>query len=49
MKPIDRVKIEDARVRYLNCLYEMDGRSDPEHPLHARYTGLVLKYGQQCV
>ena len=49
MKPIDRVKIEDARVRYLECLYEMDGRSNPEHPLHGCFTGLVLKYGCQCV
>jgi hypothetical protein len=24
--------------------YDMDGRNDPAHPFHARYTGLKEKY-----
>lgn len=36
-------KLEAQRQRYLEYLYEWDGRSNPEHPQHALYTGLAEK------
>jgi hypothetical protein len=33
---------QQARQDELNRRYEEDGRHDPEHPMHALYTGLVL-------
>ena len=30
----------NARMDYLDRLYQMDGRHYPKHPLHGRYTGL---------
>lgn len=32
---------EARRQRYLETLYELDGRADKSHPLHATYTGLL--------
>ena len=32
------------RTIWLNQLYEIDGRVDPDHPLHGLYTGLHAKY-----
>ena len=29
------------RVEFMEWLYERDGRSDPEHPHHGHYVGLV--------
>lgn len=40
MKPYEQVQEEDRKVAYLDWLYLMDRRDSPEHPLHARYTGL---------
>ena len=31
---------QQARQDELDRLYELDGRNDPNHPLHATYTGL---------
>ena len=33
------------RVKYMNHLYELDGRGEPDHPLRGTYTGLINKYG----
>lgn len=30
----------NARMDYLDRLYQMDGRHYPKHPLHGHYTGL---------
>ena len=35
--------LEARRQRYIDTLYELDGRHDPAHPQHARYTGLLAK------
>ena len=32
---------QDARQVELDRLYEADGRHDPQHPMHALYTGLL--------
>ena len=32
------------RVRWIEALYEHDGRKNPEHPMHGLYTGLHIKY-----
>lgn len=32
------------RQERLNMWYEMDGRHDKNHPMHALYTGLAEKY-----
>lgn len=37
---------QDARNAYLDYLYRQDGRNDPAHPLHARFTGLVQDRAQ---
>jgi hypothetical protein len=34
----------DNRVYLLEALYNIDGRSNPTHPLHHTYTGLWNKY-----
>jgi len=36
---------QQARQDELDRLYEQDGRNDPNHPLHATYTGL---YESSC-
>ena len=42
-----KVIVDQARVDLLEKLYEWDGRSNPEHPLHHTYTGLYEKYNQR--
>ena len=32
--------LETQRQRYLEMLYELDGRDQRDHPLHSLYTGL---------
>lgn len=34
------IKEQDDRIKYLNRLYVLDGRDDPDHPMHSLYTGL---------
>ncbi len=36
---------QTARMVYLEKLYALDGRDDPNHPLRGTYTGLFAKYG----
>jgi hypothetical protein len=38
------IKRQDARHRFLEKLFFMDGRDNPEHPYHATYTGLYMQY-----
>ena len=45
MTPQERCKVEEARVVYLDKLYQLDGRGKMDHPLRGRYTGLAEKYG----
>ncbi len=33
------------RTIYLDHLYELDDRDNPEHPLRGTYSGLAMKYG----
>jgi hypothetical protein len=41
--------VQQARQDFIETLYEQDGRHDPEHPLHAHYTGLWELYiGHRC-
>ena len=35
---------DEQRVRSLECLYIIDQRNKPDHPLHNTYTGLWLQY-----
>lgn len=35
--------LEAQRQRYIDMLYDLDGRQDPAHPQHARYTGLLAQ------
>ena len=39
---------ELLKVGYLDMLFALDKRDDPEHPLCGRYTGLYKKYGPAC-
>ena len=39
------IKCMDLRIDYIERLYRLDGRAEPEHPQHAVYTGLLEKYG----
>jgi hypothetical protein len=45
--------VDQNRVRFLEALYEVDGRSDPEHPHCGTYTGLAeafcLRLGRELV
>lgn len=34
------LKEQDDRVAYINRLYHLEGRDDPNHPMHSLYTGL---------
>ena len=33
-----------AKLDYEEALYYLDGRDDPNHPHHERFTGLIKKY-----
>ena len=46
MKPHQQ---EQAKADYLDKLYELDNRSDPEHPFHDSYTGLYQERVQWLV
>jgi hypothetical protein len=39
-------KAMDARVERLEELFIRDGRDKPDHPWHAHYTGLFMKYNR---
>lgn len=44
MEKKDCCPIEQSRrQKYLNILYDMDGRRFPEHPYHATFSGLSIK------
>ena len=32
------------RIKWLDELYSLDGRQDPDHPQHGLYTGLHKRY-----
>ena len=32
------------RIKWLNALYDLDGRDNPDHPQHGLYTGLHQRY-----
>ena len=32
------------RIIWMTELYKLDGRADPDHPMHGLYTGLNQKY-----
>lgn len=32
------------RAAFIQHLYDQDGRGDPSHPFHAKFTGLWLEY-----
>jgi len=38
------IKRQDARQRFLDKLFFLDGRDKPDHPLHNTYTGLYMQY-----
>jgi len=42
-------RLENQRQRYLDQLFERDGRNDPSHPHHMTYTGLYQQRLQQLV
>lgn len=35
---------DERRVRILECLFLIDGRTDPAHPHYHTYTGLYQQY-----
>lgn len=35
---------DEKRVITLECLYNIDQRHDPKHPMHMLYTGLWQQY-----
>lgn len=41
-----QVIVDQNRMDLLEKLYDCDGRSNPEHPLHHTYTGLYQKYSK---
>ena len=43
--PIEQQAVQDR----LEALYEADGRDNPDHPMHALYTGLAQAAQQQEV
>ena len=45
----DWIKENERRVKQMHEWYELDKRSDPEHPFHALFTGLNEKYGKKEV
>jgi hypothetical protein len=40
---------QQARQDHLDALYLADGRDNPDHPMHALYTGLAQAEQQQEV
>ena len=32
------------RIKWLDALYDLDGRDNPDHPQHGLYTGLHQRY-----
>lgn len=40
---------EEARQAYMNLLYRQDGRHDPSHPLHCRWTGLAVAHRERIL
>ena len=32
------------RIKWLDALYDLDGRDKPDHPQHGLYTGLHQRY-----
>lgn len=38
------IKVQDARQRFLDNLYEKDGRHEKTHAQHGVYTGLYQQY-----
>lgn len=38
------IKVQDARHRFLENLYERDGRHEKTHAQHGVYTGLYQQY-----
>lgn len=39
-----RIKVQDARQRFLDKLYDLDGRHEVSHPMHGLYTKLYQQY-----
>lgn len=42
-------QLENRRQAYLDALYHLDGRGNPEHPAHGTYTGLYLRRIEQLL
>lgn len=43
------IQEDHDRQRYLEALYEADGRASKDHPLHGLYTGLLEQRKQRLV
>lgn len=43
--PVIQQQVQDR----LDRMYELDGRSDPTHPMHCLYTGLAEKFAGEEV
>jgi hypothetical protein len=41
------VEAMSNRVKWINYLYTLDGRDNPDHEFHGLYTGLAIKYQNQ--
>lgn len=48
MHPCDPIT-QQARQDLLDQAYELDGRHDPNHPLHCLYTNLVSTTAYECL
>lgn len=48
MQPCDPIT-QQARQDLLDRAYDLDGRSDPSHPLHSLYTGLTTTTAYECL
>lgn len=48
MNPCDPI-VQQARQDLLDRAYELDGRNDPEHPLHCLYTALTTTTAYECL
>lgn len=38
------IEVMENRIALLDALYDMDGRSNPDHAQHGLYVGLFAKY-----